>query len=323
VTPGLASCRGSFTFSPQSTLPTQCEKEPRLITSTSETTEFTADPKVRSPYCFRFSTNSLLAGIGFGQYAGKVSKELGLTKWFTVGADYAFGRDMVSMFMEFLKKSNPAVEIKGQAWPKLFEPDYTPQITAIMAANPQAIMSSLWGADLIAFIKQGAMYGLFEKVKFFSTHLADDETIQSVTKAVGKFPAGLYARVRCLRTAPDTPANHDFYDSYMKRFNVPPLYWAYMNYLGALSIEAAVRKARSVDNDKVIKALEGLSVKAPGGTGPGETITMRARDHQLINYTEASGVTISRPPYLTNVVYNPWDKMIEEETWWLKKKGWL
>jgi branched-chain amino acid transport system substrate-binding protein len=230
---------------------------------------------------------------------------------------------MVNTFSEYLKKSNPAVEIKGQAWPKLFEPDYTPQITAIMAANPQAIMTSLWGADLVTFIKQGAMYGLFEKVKLFSTHLGDDEIINSVTKTVGKFPAGLYARVRYLKTVPDTPTNREFYDTFVKRFNVYPLYWAWMNYLGAISIEAAVKKAGSVDNDKVIRALENLSVKGPGGVGPGETVTMRGRDHQLINYAEASGVTISQPPYLTNVVYASWDKLIEEESTWLKRKGWL
>jgi len=295
----------------------------RLITSQNETTEYTADPKVRSPYCFRFAKNGLLMGIGFGQYAGRVSKELGLTQWFTISADYAFGRDMVNIFVEFLKKSNPAVEIKGQAWPKLYEADYTPQISAILAAKPQAVYCPLWGGDLIAFIKQSMMYGLFEKTKFFSSHLGDHEIIQSITKSIGKLPAGLYGRTRYLRTVPDTKANHDFYDAYLKRFGIHPLHWAWLNYLGALSIETAVRKVGSVGNDLVIPALEGLTIKAPGGIGPGDTITMRARDHQLIHYGEGTGVTISEEPYLTNIVMDSWDKVVEEETGWLKRKGWL
>ena len=295
----------------------------RLITSQSEATDFTADPKVRSPYCFRFSTNSLLTAIAFGQYGGKISKEQGFTRWFTVGPDYSFGRDLANLFTQYLKKSNPAADVRGQAWPKLFESDYTPQINAIMAANPQAVMTCLFGADLIAFIKQGAMYGLFDKVKLFATHLGDEETIQSITKAIGKFPAGLHARVRYLRGVPDTAPTHAFYDEYVKRFNTPPLYWAWMNYLGAISVEAAVKKAKSVDNAMVIKALENMSVKGPGGVGVGDTIMMRGRDHQLINYVEASGVTISQPPYLNKVVYTSWKDLVAEETAWLKNKGWL
>jgi hypothetical protein len=50
---------------------------------------------------------------------------------------------------------------------------------------------------------------------------------------------------------------------------------------------------------------------------------MRGRDHQLINYVEASGVTISQPPYLNKVVYTSWKDLVAEETAWLKNKGWL
>jgi len=66
-----------------------------------------------------------------------------------------------------------------------------------------------------------------------------------------------------------------------------------------------------------------MSVKGPGGVGVGDTIMMRGRDHQLINYVEASGVTISQPPYLNKVVYTSWKDLVAEETAWLKNKGWL
>jgi branched-chain amino acid transport system substrate-binding protein len=295
----------------------------RLITSLNETTEYTADPKVRSPYCFRFARNGLLMGIGFGQYAGRVSKDLGLTRWSTIGADYAMGRDTVNFFVEFLKRINPQVEIKAQVWPKLYEADFSPQITAILAARPQAVYSGLWGGDLIAFIKQAAMYGLFEQTKFFSTHLGDYQIIDSITKAIGRLPVGLYTTARYLRNVPDNKANHDFYDAYVKRFGVHPLHWAWLNYLTALSIEEAVKKTRSLDNELVIRALEDLAIRGPGGVGRDGTVTIRGRDHQLINYAEGCGITISEEPYLTNIVMGSWDKIIEEETLWLKRKGWL
>ena len=126
---------------------------------TNETTEFTADPRVRSPYCFRSATNTLLINIAGAQCAAKKSKELGLKRWYTINSDSAYGRDQVRVFVEFLKKFNPDVQIVGQAWPKLGQPDFTPHITAIMAAKPDAVFNGLWGGDTANFMKQASMYG--------------------------------------------------------------------------------------------------------------------------------------------------------------------
>ena len=88
-------------------------------------------------------------------------------------------------------------------------------------------------------------------------------------------------------------------------------------------IETAVKKAGTVDNEAVIRAMRDLRVEGPGGVGPGGTITVRGRDGQIIYYADACGVTIPQAPYLTNLTYSSWDKVLEEETEWLKKKGWL
>ena len=101
------------------------------------------------------------------QYAAKKSKELGLKRWFTIAGDYSFGRDAAGVFVEFLKKFNPDVQIVGQAWPKLGEPDYTPNINAIMATKPDAVINWFWGADITTFLKQASMYGLLDKGKWF------------------------------------------------------------------------------------------------------------------------------------------------------------
>ena len=295
----------------------------KLITSQNQVLEYTADPKVRSRYCFRIAPNALINFIGSGQYVARISKELGLTRWFTVAADYSFGRDTVNFFLEFLKKYSPEAEIVGQVWPKLFEADYSPQITALLAAKPHAVFNALWGGDVISFVKQGSMYGIFEKFKFFFSDLADYYIIDAIVKALGKLPAGMHAKVKYLKIFPDTKANHGFNDAYIKRFGTYPNYWASFIYAGALLIEAAVKKAGTTENEAVIRALDDLSAKVPTGVGPGGTVTMRARDHQLINYADGFGVTIPEEPFLANIVPGSWDKIIEEETIWLKKKGWL
>ena len=295
----------------------------KVIFVFNEATEFTADPKVRSPYCFRATRNTLLDNIVSARYAAKKSKELGLKRWYTIAGDYSFGRDAVGVFVEFMRKFNPDVQIMGQAWPKLGESDFTPNITAIMLAKPDAVFNVIYGGDMTAFLKQASMYGLLDKSKWFLKDLGEYLIMDSVKNSLGKFPAGLYSGTRYIRTFPDTKANHDFNDAHVKRYGSPPLSFAWSNYTACLLLEEAVKKARTTETEAVVRALKDLTVKAPTGVGPNGTVTMRGRDNQLINYALGWGVTISNEPYLTDIVPGSWDEMLKEETSWLKNKGWL
>jgi ABC-type branched-subunit amino acid transport system substrate-binding protein len=165
------------------------------------------------------------------------------------------------------------------------------------------------------------MYGIFEKTKFFVGDLAF--AVQPIVKAQGSFIGGLIGGSGYLRSAPDTKANHDFFDSATKRFGFAPSQYVWRGYTAGVVIEGAVKKARSIDAEKVIKAMEDLTVASPIGLGPGGTVTMRGRDHQLINYVDAWAPSIPEAPYFTNPCLVSWDDMIQEETVWLKNKGWL
>ena len=288
-----------------------------------EATEFTEDPKIRSPYCFRGARNTLLEGIASAKYASQKSEELGLTRWYTIANDYAFGRDSVNTFVEFLKKYNPKAEIIGQSWPKLGEPDFTAHITALSNTKPHAVYDDLYAGDEVTFAKQGAMYGIFDQIKFFRKSLMDYNVLDSIVKALGKLPAGVYAGTRYLRTFPDTKENHDFCDAYVKAYGGYPLNWSWENYASCLLLEGAVKKAKTTDTEALLKALKDLTVKAPIGMGKNGTVTMRGRDNQLIYYATGWGITVSQEPYLKDIVAGNWEEMFSEETQWLKKKGWL
>jgi branched-chain amino acid transport system substrate-binding protein len=287
-----------------------------MITA-SETTANTADPKIRTKYSFRSARQSIHDCAVAGYYAARISKELGLKRWHSISPDYAYGHDSTDVFFEFLKKKKPDIEIVGHAWPKLFEPDYTPHITRILRDKPDAMYSSLWGGDTTAFIEQALLYGVFKKVKFFCINIAD----YTVLKGLKEVPEGLYTGSRYLRNVPDTPANHDFADRYFKKHGALPTNWSWECYTGILFLAEGVKKAKSLDKGKVINALEGLTIKAP--CGQDGTVTMRARDHTSIGYAIAWGRTIPKEPYVTDLYSLPWKDLIKEETAWLKKKGWL
>ncbi len=78
------------------------------------------------------------------------------------------------------------MKIVSEAWPKLFQPDYTEVITKILQAKPQAMYSCLWGGDLASFIDQASIYALFNDTQFFAVNMADYTTM----KAVKNLPKG-------------------------------------------------------------------------------------------------------------------------------------
>jgi hypothetical protein len=88
-------------------------------------------------------------------------------------------------------------------------------------------------------------------------------------------------------------------------------------------MEAAAKKAGTLETEAMIKALEGLTIKAPWGPPPKGTITMRAKDHTPIYYSEAWGVTISNPPYVKDIEYIDWDTILKYEDLVYKKRGWM
>ncbi len=300
----------------------EVSRDLKIITmvTASETTDQSADPKIWTPYSLRAARQSIHDCCVAGYYAAKISKEHGLTKWYSISPDYAYGHDSTERFFEFLQKKNPEVKIAGQLWPKLAEPDYTPHITKMMADKPHAFYSALWGGDTVAFIEQALMYGLFEQSKFFCINIAD----YTVLKALKKVPEGLHTGSRYLRNVPDTPANRDFADRYQKKYGELPTNWTWETYSGMLFLMEGIKKAKSLETDKVVKAMKGLRIKAPAGaTDVDGYITMRARDHTHTGYAIAWGRTISKEPYVTDLFYLPWSEILKEEEEYLKKKGWL
>lgn len=291
-------------------------KKVTMVTA-SETTELTADPKARTPYTFRSARQTLQDGIVAGTYAADVSKAKGLKQWYSVSPDYAYGRASTDEFFWALKANLPEVQIVGQAWPKLFEPDYTTHITKMLQDKPKASYSALWAGDLVAFVEQAALYGLFEQIQFFGINLAD----YTVLHALKRVPAGLHSGSRYLRNVPESAANRAFAERYEKKFKEPPTNWSQECYTGTLFLAEAVRKAGSTNSGDVVRALEGLTIQAPWGADG--TLTMRKRDHTVINYAIGWGQTQPQPPWITKTWGLPWDRILAQEEAFLRSKGWL
>ena len=224
-----------------------------------------------SRYTFRSGTCNSQEANALALYTVKRFPKL--AKFYNLGPDYEYGRTMWEIFKAKVKEQNPKAEFVGEQWPKLFIPDYTSYINAILAAKPDAVFSTLWGGDMVAFIKQAKPYGLFDKMKWIIATGGD----LGVVKELGQeMPQGLIVDQRYYFHWPDSKRNRDFVAAYRAEYKDYPSAWAAEGYDGIYFLAEAVKKAGSLDPEKVIPALEGLSIDAPRGKA-----TLRKEDHQL------------------------------------------
>src|SRR5262249_60545286 len=81
-----------------------------------------------------------------------------------------------------LKQLKPDVQVMQENWPKLGETDHSSYVTALLQSNAEAFISSVWGAQEIAFVKQARPFGLFDKVKFVSASVGNPDELEPLGK---------------------------------------------------------------------------------------------------------------------------------------------
>jgi branched-chain amino acid transport system substrate-binding protein len=255
------------------------------IAPISKSTAMTEPGKLH-PYVFRAAANTNTEGRSAAVFMAKNPWK----KVYTFGPDYEFGQMVTKAFVEWIKKIKPEVEIIGQGWPKLGEADYTPFITALMGAKPDAAFLSLWGGDFVNFVKQAKPYGFFEKVKVVAA--GEGGSPETAIALKDDLPLGITTNAYDLFYYPNTP-EHKAYVERLKAYTkeeYPPS-WAITGYISMQFLAEAIKKANSTDMMQVVKALEGLTIDTPIGKQ-----TMRAKDHQA-NRGQFWGTTAKVPEY--------------------------
>ena len=218
-------------------------------------------------YIFRTIYNTNMRSKGYAQF---VSKNPKWKKYWLMGSDYAFGRDMCSDFAANLKKLRPDVQIIGGGYSPIGATDHSGFITQAMAAKPDAIFLSYWSDEMIAWIKQAKGYGLFEKIGVIA-----DVGDLAVAMAMGnEMPEGIAAVVSYVFYS-DLPQNISFRERAFKRTGKMPSNRIAQGYWNLFFLAEAIKKAGTTNHEKVIDSWEGLTIDTP--VGP---MWMRPYDHQ-------------------------------------------
>ncbi|MGV2909331.1 substrate-binding protein [Achromobacter sp. AGC25] len=179
--------------------------------------------------------------------------------FFLVGSDYAFGRGMLKFTRAYIEKQGGRVV--GEEYLPIDGSDWTPVVSKIRSANPDALISSTaGGGPNVSLAKQIKAAGLSMPYG----NLAIDE---GTAKTMGDTAVGMYMSASYL-TSIDTPQNRKFLDGLKAKFGNDaktanefsgPQYEAFYLY------KAAVERAGGLDPQKVVQALSEVSFDGPRG----------------------------------------------------------
>jgi branched-chain amino acid transport system substrate-binding protein len=245
-----------------------------FVAPTAKTMLLTA-PQNLHPYVFRIASNTLIEGR---TGATLMAKWQDVKKVATIAPDYAYGRDAVSAFIEYIKKLRPDIEIVDQQWPKLGEPDFTAFITAQMGKKPDAVFCDVFGGDFASLVKQATPLGYFKAIQSRLVDGGEVGTVDLAQSLGADYPYGIISDAYDpVVWGEDEPAEHKAYVEHLKATmkNEYGSGWAIVGYQSIVAIAEGVKKAGGTDSDKVTKALEGLTFDTPVGKR-----TFNAKTHE-------------------------------------------
>lgn len=220
-------------------------------TSNSESLTTTAF----QPYMFQVVPNTGIESRGLAQFfVGTEHK-----RFCYIGPDYDYARNWWANFKSYLTKHKPGVVILSEQWIKLGVTDYSQNIPMILEQNPDVVITNLWGESLAEFIRQVKPTGLLRKASV--TSLFDLDMLRSMGM---EMPEGLLGYSRCppYGFVDRTKRFDKFLARFVQKYQQWPSDWALMAYDGLAVLTEAIRKADSVDSDRVVRALEGLPFRS-------------------------------------------------------------
>ncbi len=176
---------------------------------------------------------------------GKYLQDNKVDNVYLMAPNYQAGKDMISGVKRYYKG-----KIAGEVYTKLGQTDYQVELSQLRAAKPAAVFIFLPGGMGINFLKQYAQAGLRTEIPLYNVFSTDNITLK---------PQG-EAALGALHTSTwsadlDFPLNKQFVDGYRAKHGRTPSFYAAQAYDSIMLIDQAVKRAGSLDKDKVRRAM--------------------------------------------------------------------
>ena len=206
------------------------------------------------PYFIRTGWSSSQPSHPFGQWAC----DQGYKKIVAIGADYAFGYEVVGGFQRAFEACGG--KIIQKIWPPIGTKDFGPYIPTIKQ-DADAIFTLMVGPMSLQFPKQLAAAGNKKPVLGGGTSY-DEFVLPSMgDEVIGNVSALMYS------AALDTPKNAAFVKEYRTKFGKVPSYYSEVNYTTAQMIDQVIKNdsGKFPGAEPFIKQLAALKIDAVRG----------------------------------------------------------
>ena len=253
-----------------------CKSAKKIFICTGARTTRLTEEKFH-PYVFRFTSNFNSRDGSCLDVAARTWPASETDKLCEMNLDYEQGHNAFNHSTALWKKYNPKAKLVAKLWPPLGTSDWSPYITKLMASEGNILIHSVWGGPLLAFHKQAIPMGLYKKFHVVGTCAADLETTHVLTKN-SPVPLGIITIAEWPYWALKDPKAKELAKKFMKKINTnyaSP--HSYMGYLAVYALKKAIEKAGEVNQEKIIKILEGMELPSTMGT-----MLVRACDHQIM-----------------------------------------
>jgi branched-chain amino acid transport system substrate-binding protein len=209
--------------------PVSTRRKTVYIPSIAAADDLTQRELEKYPYVVRTGWTSSQPNHPFGQWAC----DQGYKKVVTIGADYAFGYEVVGGFQKTFEDCGGRVIQK--IWPPLGTKDFGPFIPTIKA-DADAIFTLMVGPMSLQFPKQLAAAGIKKPVLGGGTSY-DEFVLPSMgDESIGHVSALQYS------AAIDTPKNKEFVRKYREKYGKVPSYYSESNYTTAQMIHEVLKQ---------------------------------------------------------------------------------
>ncbi len=218
-------------------------------------------------YTFRIRPSTYMQVAMLIPEAAKLNKQ----RWAIVYPNYEYGQSATASFKKLLAKAQPGVQFVGEQAPALNKIEAGAVAQALADLKPDAIFSSLFGADLQKFVREGNLRGLFKDRPVFNLLAGEPEYLDPLKDET---PDGWYVTGYPWEQI-KTPAHQKFLAAYRAKWKDYPRLGSIVGYSTMYTVAHMLKRAGGPDTEKMIAAMKGMEMDTP--IGP---IVWRALDNQ-------------------------------------------
>jgi len=223
-----------------------------LVTSAPQT------PDITKPECsqttFRTTSNIINQQKSVAAAADELADD-SLTDVVSVNPDYVFGQQSADVFQEEFTNIRSDAQVVDQLFPAFLKGDYSQEVQNIADTDPDIIHTSLFGGDIIAFIRQGQQFGLFEQV--------EEITFSSPTEPALALGGEMVEAICAAPAAFDWPNDRTeaFTQEYVSRHDTLPFgFWSMYGRAVVDALAAALQESGGdTSADALTSAVSGLT----------------------------------------------------------------